>query len=247
MPNRKSKLELVQEYLEDNKDFDGQSFYDLDAGYELAQRLKSKMGEKIEFYGFLSTPDPLGKYLSLYRKNIGENMHNGHLLSFCFHYVNDNILRLSIFSDFGDHSLEEKMAALSEFYEVLRHDFDEPDIFYVSKNEDGERINLQWSFAKKDEIIKRINEGNYFKNKDIVQIIILGEKDDNKEEVLSEDTRKKISYTVGLPFELIHLIKDHLKDFLKYKLGKEKIIVSDEDVDDEVLSEKKLEKKINKM
>ena len=193
----------------------------------LAKKLKNKLGDKIEFYGgswYIEIPS--GNYLSSYRRNNGEYMADGHSLPFYFKFSKNEFLRIDVGSHYSDNTIGEKMAALSDFYEVLSEEYGQPTVFCTTKNDDEGLLTLQWSFINKEEEIARFKSGHYFDDAEIDTLIIIGEKKNNVEEYsLSDKTREMISKRVGLPFDLLYLVDGDLENFVKHKKGK-KVTVS---------------------
>ena len=214
----------------------------------LASKLKKKLGKKIDFYGSTHQEISSGKYLSSYRRNNGEYMFNGHCLPFYFKFSENEFLRIAIGANCSGSSLGEKMAALSDFYEILSKEYGNPTIFYTTK-EEGLLI-LQWSFINKNEEIEKFKSGTYFDDAEIDTLIILDEKKDNIEGYsLSEETKKIISRQVGLPFELLYLAGEDIENFVKHKKGKEMTIPAGSKIDGVPITSfaKKLEKKLKRL
>lgn len=184
----------------------------------LAAKLKEKKGYKIDFYGYINTPLPSGKYLSSYRIDKGERMSNGQCLPFYFKYSKNEFLRISVGSNHFGSSLGEKLAALSDFYEILSEEYGEPTLFYTTKEDEEGLLTLQWSFINKEEEIEKFKNGKYFDDAEVDKLIIFGEKGDTEKNNLSDKTKQIISKRVGLPFELIYLVDD---DFAKHKIGED--------------------------
>lgn len=118
--------------------------------YLLAKKLKQKLRNKIDFYGSTNTPLPSGKYLSTYRRKNGEYMFNGHYLSFYFKFSKNEFLRISVGSNYAGSEFGEKMAALSDFYEVLSEEYGKPTLFYTTKDDNEKLLTLHWSFINKE-------------------------------------------------------------------------------------------------
>ena len=175
--------------------------------YLLAKKMKQKLRNKIDFYGSINTPLPSGKYLSTYRRKNGEYMFNGHCLSFYFKFSKNEFLRISVGSNYVGNEFGEKMAALSDFYEVLSEEYGKPTLFYTIKDDDEGLLTLHWSFINKEEEIEKFKNGTYFDDAEIDTLIIFDEKIDNMEDYnLSDTTKEIISRRVGLPFELLDLV-----------------------------------------
>ena len=145
-------------------------------------------------------------------------MSNGQCLPFYFKYSKNEFLRISVGSNHFGSSLGEKLAALSDFYEILSEEYGEPTLFYTTKEDEEGLLTLQWSFINKEEEIEKFKNGKYFDDAEVDKLIIFGEKGDTEKNNLSDKTKQIISKRVGLPFELIYLVDDY---FAKHKIGKD--------------------------
>ena len=205
--------------------------------YELSKKLKEKFGNRIDFYGFLYSPTPNGYYLTSYRKNNGEynSVHNKNSLLFYLKYMKDVFLRIQIGShSYGDNTFGEKLAALSDFYLILSEEYGEPTVFYTTKDDDEETLNLQWSFVNKEEDIKKFKSGNYFDDDEIDTLIVFGENREDVEKIgLSDKTISIIARQFGLPFELLHMADNDIEEYMKHKNN------------EEITNSMKLERKLN--
>lgn len=194
---------------------------------KLAKYLKNKMGNSIEFeYNVqYNVHESIvnGKYFHYHRELNSELEHlfeDG--IYFFFQYCENDFLRISI-SDSNHHkcSLGEQLAVLSAFYEVLSEKFGEPLVFYILKDDDEQKINLQWSFINKEEDIKNFKNGTYFEDGEIDKLIIFGEQKVNAIGYqIGETARKNNSRVIGLPFDLFPLVEENMEDYVKYKTGK---------------------------
>lgn len=214
--------------------------------YRLAIKLKKKLGDKIDFYGSWYIEIPSGKYLSSYRKNNGEYMFDGHYLPFYFKFSENEFLRIEVGSHYSGSSLGEKMAALSDFYEVLSEEYGNPTVFYTTKDDDEGLLTLQWSFINKEEKIAKLKNGTYFDDAEIDTLIIFGESKENADGyILSNKTKEIISRQIGLPFELLYLVDEDIENFVKHKKGKEMTIPAGAKIDGVPVTsfEKKLQRK----
>ena len=205
--------------------------------YLLAKKLKKALKGKIDFYGTMYTPVPSGKYLSSYRKKNGEHFYNGQCPSFFFKYEKDDFLRISIGNHYKGNSLGEKLAALSDFNEVLQEEFGPPTVFFTLKEDKEELLSLQWSFKDKEKDICFFQYGN-FTDKKIDDVIIIGEKKNE----LNEITRSIAERKVGLPYDLFDYVYEDLEEFIKHKKGEEVILSKNSKIDGILYSsfEKKL-------
>ncbi|MBR2828099.1 MAG: hypothetical protein IKE70_02580 [Bacilli bacterium] len=193
--------------------------------YDLAYKLKKELKKKIDFYGTMYTPIPSGKYLSTYRRKKGEHFWRGNYLPFYFKFERDDFLRISVGSNHKGSSLGEKLAALSDFNEVLQEEFGPPNFFYTLKNDKEELLSLQWSFKNKEEDLCFFKYGNFTDAKKD-DVIIIGE--ENKED---DQTIKIAERKVGLPYELFDYVYEDLEEFVKHKKGEEVIIPKNARVD----------------
>ena len=157
-------------------------FSNADDCCKLARKFKKQLGDKIDFYGSINTPLPSGKYLSLYRRSNGEYFsYNCNCLPFYFKFAENGFLRIGVGSHSKDNSLGEKLAALSDFYEVLCEEYGEPTVFCTTKEDDEGLLTLQWSFINKEEEIAKFQNGTYFDDAEIDTLIVFGQKKDNIE------------------------------------------------------------------
>ena len=213
--------------------------------YFLASKLKKKLGNKIDFYGSTNIEIPSGKYLSSYRRNNGEYMHNGHYLPFYFKFSKQEFLRISVGSHYSGSSLGEKLAALSDFYEVLSEEYGNPTIFYTTKDDDEGLLNLQWSFINKELEIAKFKADNYFDDAKIDTLIVFGE---SKENNSGYNIRNKdiISKRIGLPYELLYLAANDIENYIKHKKGKNIVVATATKIDGIPVTsfEKKVKRKL---
>ncbi len=211
--------------------------------YKLALLLKKELKDKIDFYGSINTSVPSGKYLSSYRKKTGENLYNGKCLPFYFKYKEDDFLRISIGSHHKGSSLGEKLAALSDFYEVLKKYYGLPDVFYTIKNDQQKTLSLQWSFRNKEEDLKKFKSNTYFTDGEIEDIIIIRKENDIEKLKTFEET--KIDRKTYLPEELLSYIYLDLEEFIKHKKGEEVHILNNNPTNDIswIIKEKRNSKK----
>lgn len=192
--------------------------------FELYKLLKKNLGNKIEYYGTPYTALFSGKYFSHYREphsDIDYLFKRG--IPFYYKFCRNGFLRIQVgTSIYRTASVGEKLAALSDFYEVLSEEFGEPTVFYTTKDDEEELLSLHWSFVNKEEDIEKFKEGTYFDDIETDELIIIGEPRQKTEGYqLSNTTRKLISKKVGVPFELLYLVDENVEDFIKHKKGKE--------------------------
>lgn len=188
---------------------------------ELARYLKKKMGSKIDFYGSIYQEVISGSYFSDFESKHYHFYGDG--LSFYYKFCKEGFLRIGIGSFYPhNNSIGEKLAALSNFYEVLSEQYGEPTVFYTTKDDEEGTLSLQWSFVNKEEDIQNLRNGSYFDDAEIDELIVIGEsKTQTNGYQLNDTTRKLIAKQIGVPFELIGLVDENIEDFVKYKTGKE--------------------------
>lgn len=191
---------------------------------ELARHLKKKMGNKIDFYGSIRQEVISGKYFSHYRDPHSELdylFEEG--LPFYYKFCKEGFLRIQIGSFYPhNNSVGEKLAALSNFYEVLSEQYGEPTVFYTTKDDEEGTLSLHWSFVNKEEDIQKFRNGSYFDDAEVDELIVIGEpRIQTSSYQLRDTTRKLIAKQIGVPFELISLVDENTEDFVKYKTGKE--------------------------
>ena len=69
-------------------------------------------------------------------------------IPFYIKFNKNHFLRIQIgTSNNNNDTLEEKLAVLSNFYTILKKDYEEPTVYYTINND----ISLQWSFVNKEE------------------------------------------------------------------------------------------------
>ena len=189
---------------------------------KLAKLLKSKLKEKIEFWGSTYQEVVSGKYRSLPYEKYGDyiDYKNDEIL-FSYKFCENGFLRISIGDSIYKKSIGHKLAVLSDFYEVLNEIYGSPTLFYTVKDDDENTLNLQWSFSQKEEDIQDFKNGTAFDDAELDELIVFGEiKEQSGIYRLSDTTRMMISRQVRLPFELIYLVDENIKDFVQYKQGK---------------------------
>lgn len=190
---------------------------------KLAKYLKNKMGNSIEFEYNVHESIVSGKYFHYHREPHSDLEHlfeDG--IYFFFQYCENDFFNFSI-GTASHHkcSLGEQLAVLSAFYGVLSEKFGEPLVFYTLKDDDKQKINLQWSFINKEEDIKNFKNGTYFEDGEIDKLIIFGEQKVNAIGYqIGETARKNNSRVIGLPFNLFPLVEENMEDYVKYKTGK---------------------------
>lgn len=213
--------------------------------FELAKYLSKELGWKMDFRGSVYNEVLSGTYTSLpfdayntfleYTKN---------KIIFDFKFCKDGFLRLSVGHNINPQSVGHKLAALSDFYEILYKQFGKPTVFYTTKNDPEGALSLQWSFINKDEEVKNFKNGTYFDDAEIDKLILIDEPSPKKgDDRLNENTKELISKQIGLPFELLPLVEENIEDFIKYKTEQE-LSSSKEEIEEK--SETSSAKKIRK-
>ena len=139
--------------------------------------------------------------------------YNSHALPFYFKFNKDVFLRIHVGSHSKDNSLGEKLAALSDFYEILSKEYGEATLFYTTKDDDEGLLGFEWDFVNKDKVINKFKNDTYFDDAHIDKLIIIGENNQD----LNDNTKRFISKSIGLPIELLPLINEDIDEFIKHK------------------------------
>lgn len=189
---------------------------------KMARFLYNELKNKIEFSGSIYQEVISGKYHCLpYDAYREYNEYEKDELSFSYKFCENSFLRISIGNVIYKNTIGHKLAALSDFYEVLSEFYGEPTLFYTIKDDDENTLNLQWSLLQKEEDIQIFKDKKVFDDAELDKVIVFGEeKGQSGNYRLSDTTRKIIARQIGLPFELIYLVDDNMEDFVKYKQGK---------------------------
>lgn len=154
---------------------------------------------------------------------IQSDINNGYLedkkelINFYYKFLKDGFLRIGV----GNNSLSKKtvghkLAALSDFYQVLSKKFGEPTLFYTMENDDEEYLNFEWVFVDKEETIEAFKNNTFFDYNDKVKDLIIIEQQDKLNEY-KDLTKKLIPNQLELPFDLLSLVNENIEDFIKYK------------------------------
>lgn len=190
---------------------------------EMSEILRIRLGNKV-FYedGFKINNQKMifGSYLDRCTEKFDENALPALFLPklmFTYEFINDKSLRITIRSK-HENSFGKKLAALSDFYEIISDYFGEPTVFYTLKNDDERGLNLQWSLVNKEEDIQNFKNGNYFDSNGTDTLILIGEPKQECDFHNSKIAKSYISKKVGIPYELFGLIDE---DYIKYKECKE--------------------------
>lgn len=172
--------------------------------YELSKILLRELNGNINFLTDRYIDVPSGKYISEYRNN---RLGFSNVPNFSYKYAKDGFLYVYISSHYSTVSFGEKLAALSDFYGVIKDEFGEPSVFYTKDTDDYQELCLCWlltdNIDEKERIVEQIRTNDFFDDKPkISNLIILDENQDKNE--------------YELPNELLDLIDD---EFLKHKTG----------------------------
>lgn len=199
--------------------------------HQLACILYSKLGDQIRFSGDTRQESVIGYYFSKYRYPYGKPILGKPILSaseglpFYFKYCEDGFLRFEVGSfSSDDKSTGEKLAALSDFYAVLRSYFGEASVFYTIKDDEEECLSLQWVFKDQKSEIQKFQDGSYFDDGEIDQLILIGQTD-------GETIKSSVASKMGLPFELLRLVDENMEDFVKFKMREKREISNGSNVE----------------
>ena len=178
--------------------------------------LYGKLRRKINFYGSTLQEVISGKYLSEYNRS--QNIYTSeYAVPFYLKFKKDGFLRVQIGSLYPYNTTDgEKLAILSDFYEVLKEEYGEPTLFYTTKNDKENTFSLHWSFIDKDKDIEKFKNDTFFDDASIDKLIIIGE---NTDKDIKDSTKNFLSNEIGLPYELLKLVNNNIEDYIKYKKG----------------------------
>lgn len=181
--------------------------------HKLAGILNSRLKNKISFMGSTYQEVVSGVHSSFPLADY-QNIKNYEMdkINFDYKYCEKGFLRISISKRIYETTLGHKLAVLSDFYMVLIKYFGEPTLLYTIKNDDEESINMQWSFAQREEDIKDFQNNKAFDDAEIESLIIF-DKNKTEEEIL-------IQCELELPIELASLVRENLSDYIYYKNGR---------------------------
>lgn len=224
--------------------------------YKLACLLKNRLKGKIEFSGSTFQELIIGNYHLLPRNKYESFLEYGNdVVEFSYKFLENGFLRISVCdSAYKKASIGQKLAVLSDLYEVLSKEYGLPLVFYTLKDDDLNSINLEWDFIQKEETIDVFKNGSMI-DAEVDELIIIGEEDEKTTcYSLSSRTKELISKTIGLPYEMIYLVDENIEDFVFYKKGERMSYREDAKVDgysittpeeiDKRIDEKVLSKKI---
>ena len=184
----------------------------------LAIRIRKNLGDKASLYGDIYNELGEGKYFSSYRVDNENTLVSNNYLKFYYKTSKDEFLRLQVASGLKASSLGERLACLSDFYEMLKKFYGEPSFFFTTDKDDT--LTLEWCFTDKEESINAIKNGSYIDDAKITNYIVFGEKE-IEGVILSNTTRKLISNQFGLPIEFLPLIDEDIENYFLHKTGKE--------------------------
>ena len=180
--------------------------------YDLNTIFYRKLGKKLVIYGSLSNPLINGKYYydagttySSEYQTISKGM------QFFGKYCKDGFLRIELGKSLSrEVSDGEKLAGLSDICDALKEDFGMPDVFYTVKDDDDERLSLQWTIKDKELNHEKMEYDMYFDDANIDKLIFI------------DTTRPILDDEIGLPVELYPLVRENIDEFVKHKKGLEK-------------------------
>lgn len=184
---------------------------------ELAIKLYSKLRSKINFYGSTLQEVISGKYLSEYNKS--QNIYTSdNSVPFYLKFNKNGFLRIQIGSLYPYNTTDgEKLAILSDFYEVLKEEYGEPTVFYTTKDDKEKAFSLHWSFVNKEDDIKKFKNDTFFDDASIDKLIVIGE---NTDKDIRDATKKLLTNQIGLPYELLNLVNKNINEYIIHKKGK---------------------------
>ena len=187
---------------------------------KLARLLKNKLNRKIEFVGSVYLEVISGKYHSFpYEEYESFIDYRNDAVEFSYKFLENGFLSIQVNdSAYKETSMGHKLAVLSDLYEVISEVYGEPTVFYTIKEDDENSINLEWDFIEKEETVLAFKNGSRFDDDEVDKFIIIGEEISTCD--LNRRTKEMISKTVGLPFEMLHLVDENIDDFVLYKKGK---------------------------
>ena len=189
---------------------------------KLSRLLKSRLKEKIEFWGSNYLEVVSGKYHSLpYNRYNNFTDYRNDEVGFSYKFLENGFLSIQVNdSAYKKFSVGHKLAVLSDLYEVISEEYGMPTVFYTTKDDDENSIYLEWYFIEKEETINAFKNGSRFDDAEIDELIIIGDETEKANTYcLNKRTKEIISKTVGLPFEMLHLVDENIEDFVLYKKG----------------------------
>ena len=184
----------------------------------LAIRIRKNLGAQAHLYGDIHNHIGEGKFFSSYRLNNENTLISDNYLNFYYKTCKDGFLRIQVASNYKENSsLGERLACLSDFYEMLKKFYGEPTFFFTTDMDDA--LTMEWCFADKEEAIKCIKDGSYVDDSKITSYVIFndGEMDGL---LFGDKTKKLISNQFGLPIELLPLIDKDIDNYFLHKTGK---------------------------
>lgn len=191
------------------------SYNDLRSGdndcKELAHIINSGIKGKIDFSWNVYGQIMGGRYNCLLSKDDTSfefEIKEREQIKFSYKFLKDGFLRIGVGNNpLSKKTVGHKLAALSDFYQVLSKNFGEPTLFYTMENDDEEYLYFEWVFIDKKETIEEFKNNTFFDDGGKVKnLIIIGEQQD-----------KFISNQLGLPIELLGLVEENIDDYIKYK------------------------------
>lgn len=163
----------------------------------------SKLGSKIGFFNDKTPGIINGLYISSYRLNNNKQDLSKYFIPIQIKFSELEFIGISIGNNKHGLSLGERLAALSDIYEEIYRIFGHPTVFYETKMENEEVLNLDWIFIKET------------KN------LIMFDNFENISGTLNDRVIRTIEKNTGLPYELFPLVNHDLDNYLKHKHGKD--------------------------
>ena len=190
-----------------------QLFSKADDCHKLAFIINNELKNKVSFVGSTYQEVVSGTHSS-FRLTEYQNPKNYEMDKLNFDYIfhENEFLRISISKRIYISTLGHKLAALSDFYMALKKHFGEPTLLYTIKNDDEESLNKQWSFIQKEDDIRDFQNNTAFDDASIEHLIVFNEEKTEDEQYISEE--------IGLPFEILPLVRANLNEYIYYKNGK---------------------------
>ncbi len=178
--------------------------------YELVKTLLTQnLGNKMRLF-YQKNNKAVGQYISKFNQTTLDEYPYEESLEFKFKLKENDSFEISVddfYSNQGD-CIGQKLAALSDFYQILKRRYGEPSIFYRKDN----KLFFYWALkSKEEEKQKKIKEKLLEEENNIEDVIIIKAKDDN------DELRKNTSELIGLPFELTDYLEQYIDDFVLYK------------------------------
>lgn len=173
----------------------------IDPNYsELANYLKREMRNNIEFRRYNEEVVANGKYYNHQEDSQRDISSSDDGISFYYKIRKDDFLKIEVSSNHKDKvSKKEKLAALSNFYEVLSVQYGEPSTFCILRDDKKEALDLIWYFNNKEKDMQEVERDSFFENETItlegtdvedIDIYIIGSKPDAFSNIIAEEMKK---------------------------------------------------------